>query len=126
MRLASKILSFLAITVIIAHTVVPHTHHSKLADEEHIVQHQQAKTILDYVALGFHFEQQGGELEEFVQDSNDNITFNNSAITLTATLYAVLTIEKQKKTTSYIANNVPLRNKLFTDSFGLRGPPLKS
>ena len=67
MKLVGKILSFLAITIIIAHTVIPHIHHSEISEKEHIYQHQQAKTIFDYIALAFHSEQQGGGFEEFVQ-----------------------------------------------------------
>ena len=126
MNLASKILSFLAISIIIAHGTIPHTHHSEVSEGEHILAHQQAETIFDYVSLVFHIEQQDGALEQFVQD-NDNITFDNISIPHIAILYAVFVpSNKHQETTSHIVNNVPLRNNLFTNSFSLRGPPLKS
>ena len=126
MKLVSKILSFLAISIIIAHAIIPHAHHSDVPEGEHAVVHQQAETIFDYVALAFHIEQQDGALEQFVQD-NDNITFDNISIPHIAILYAVFApSNKHQETTSHIVNNIPLRNNLFTDSFGLRGPPLKS
>lgn len=126
MNLTSKIVSFLAITIIIAHAVIPHVHHSEISEKEHVVQHQEAETIFDYIALAFHSEQQDGALEQFVQD-NDNITFDNISIPHLAILHAVfIPLNEKGKITSFIVNDIPIRNNLFTENLSLRGPPIKS
>jgi len=126
MKLVGKILSFLAITIIIAHTVIPHIHHSEISEKEHIYQHQQAKTIFDYIALAFHSEQQGGGFEEFVQGQYypgfDSVQVSSVAIIFTAFSLS----DKEPQTEEFIISNIPIRNNLYPENLKLRGPPLKS
>ena len=125
-NLSYKILSFLVLAIVAIHAIVPHTHHSDLSGDEHTIQHQEASSVFDYIILAFHNEQQGGELEEFVNGDSDELFEGSNMQTITILYALFIPSAEQKIKISYIVNDIPIRDNLFTTSYTLRGPPSKS
>ena len=65
MRILGNIWLLLAGTLFLLHTLVPHEHHAELSEEDHIGQHESARSLLDFLQLAFHLDQGKGHLEEY-------------------------------------------------------------
>lgn len=65
MRVLKKISLLLAGLMLLLHTMLPHEHHTELNEAAHIVEHQTATGLLDFIKLAFHLDQGEGHLEKF-------------------------------------------------------------
>lgn len=62
---------FVAVSILLMHSFVPHHHHSELSFEQNQEEHQNADGIIDFLALAFHFDHQEGQMEEFTVAQSD-------------------------------------------------------
>ncbi len=56
---------FLAISILLMHSTMPHEHHSELSAQEHAIEHSQAETLIDLLQLAFHLSPSENHLEDF-------------------------------------------------------------
>ena len=61
----SHLFIILAITILVAHTVIPHVHHKQLSENEDLSEHNAANSFLDYVKLALHTDPGSDHLEDF-------------------------------------------------------------
>jgi hypothetical protein len=71
MRQVQFIVQFIAVLILLVHSIVPHHHHDELSEWEHQQEHLEASNILDYLALSLHFDHPDGQLEEFTTAQSD-------------------------------------------------------
>jgi hypothetical protein len=65
MRLPGKIGMFLALSLLLLHSVIPHEHHSDMDDVLHYESHTCATSLFDLIQLSFHNNPGDHHLEEF-------------------------------------------------------------
>lgn len=63
--LARNMMLFIATTIVLLHSIIPHSHHSELSAEQHLQEHENASSILDYLSLAFHLDHEDGQFEDF-------------------------------------------------------------
>lgn len=119
---AVKITSmYLATIIVLLHSFVPHHHHSELITEDHIEEHEEASSLVDFLALAFHFEQHDGQLEKY--DSGTEFQLDDiEAIQYFIPSHFEFTAPTQAKVILVTGNqSVPLSNIISCTE--LRGPP---
>lgn len=62
----------LAGALLLLHSLVAHKHHSELDEATHVVQHEEADDLYDYLQLIFHIDMGGDHLKDY---KNVNFTF---------------------------------------------------
>lgn len=55
----------LSVCFLLLHNLTPHVHHTEMSEEHHISQHEEARTLYDWLMLSFHDDLGGGHLECF-------------------------------------------------------------
>ena len=59
-------LAFLvSVCFLLLHNITPHMHHAEMTEEEHLLHHEEASSLLDWLMLSFHDDLGGGHLECF-------------------------------------------------------------
>lgn len=106
------------------HAVVPHHHHDQLSFQEHVAEHEAADSIVDFLALLFHFE--GGDQ---ILDSLMSINSGLSIVLLTFVACTCLfhfffpvPLEQEKNWLELVS--VPANLIYLTSGKGLRAPPI--
>ncbi len=77
MKVLGKIFMFLAVCILMLHTVIPHDHHEDMSEftRTHVIEHESATSWFDYINLAFHFSPAKNHLEDF-EKSNQNFSFD--------------------------------------------------
>lgn len=123
MKIVRFLALFLATTVVILHSIVPHNHHCNLSPEEHAKEHQSANSLLDFIALGFHADHGEGQWEDFSSSNEVRVQL------MTASIVESLDISPSEflahtESTEFIFGFRPgVLNRGLWDSDVLRGPP---
>lgn len=124
MRQFQFIVQSFAILVLLIHSIVPHQHHAELSDTEHQKQHVEASSILDYIALSFHFDHPDGQLEEYTVaqgDVHEVDQFIQLGDLPSAVVDAVFHVEKESENQFYAYQTE--RQNVSASAHSLRGPP---
>lgn len=66
-KFSIRLVFVLSVSFLLMHNLTPHVHHSEMSEEQHIFQHEEAKTLYDWLMLSFHDDLGGGHLECFSQ-----------------------------------------------------------
>lgn len=117
----------LAMLMVLAHAVVPHQHIKPNSTEEHLEAHQQANSLIDFLALGFHHEQYDGQQEIYLY--GEASSFDADAFDFVAHFallhFEVLFIHEDTVTPQdFYAEFVS--DSPYFDTSTLRGPPVLS
>lgn len=112
----------IATTIVLLHSIIPHSHHSELTHEEHHRQHENASSILDFISLAFHLDHEDGQLEEFVQGNDIDIDQLFPVSTFTATIQLEIVVWPQDLIL-YNSLDVIYTDRSILSSKGLRAPP---
>jgi len=113
-----------AILVLLIHSIVPHQHHAELSGAAHQKQHAEASSILDYIALSFHFDHPDGQLEEYTVaqgDIHEVDQFTQIGDLPSAVVDLVFQVETESENHFYTAQVE--RQNISTSTHSLRGPP---
>ncbi len=113
-----------AILVLLIHSIVPHQHHAELSDTEHQKQHVEASSILDYIALSFHFDHPDGQLEEYTVaqgDVHEVDQFTQIGDLPGAVVDVVFHVEAESENQFYAYQTE--RQNVSAIAHSLRGPP---
>ena len=55
----------LSVIFMLMHNLTPHVHHSEMTEDQHMVHHEEARTLYDWLMLSFHDDLGSGHLECF-------------------------------------------------------------
>lgn len=114
------LLSFSMITL---HSIIPHHHHNEISFEQHLAEHEAAESLVDILALLFHFEG-GDEIFESLMKVNSHIfTFLVAVAVCTCLIHAIkwfLQDDNSSWNTFYLVPTQPL---FILNGTGLRAPP---
>ena len=119
MRMSGKIGMFLAISILMMHSVLPHQHHNQIPDERHSIEHAEANSILDYILLAFHVNPGENHLEEFEKASSISLLF--LAVEISECQFIeqpVVVIQSNRVETDHI-----LLQQFLSRQLSFRGPP---
>ncbi|MEQ9468133.1 MAG: hypothetical protein RLN88_12015 [Ekhidna sp.] len=114
-----KIGMFLAVSLLMAHTLMPHKHHSNVNDEDHFIEHAQAESLLDYIRLAFHVSPGENHLEEFQTAQGVSLYFPVAEILDFQLSNEILEIEAPK----VIFFDAVIEQQFSPDQSNFRGPP---
>lgn len=118
-----NILLFVAMTILMAHALVAHTHVPQSVTEEHAALHQQANSLLDYLELGFHHEAYDGAME--VYQSPNDVKPEIQAHQIAFILRVILNIPIEVSTTPLplTCEKSGTPSFLYASALSRRGPP---
>lgn len=131
MRLVRPFVLSVAMMIVLAHALIPHHHHSDIAGQDNIEEHNDASSIFDLLALAFHFEQYDGQMEIFVPGSqlhaeNADIKIVSLDQDIEFFFSAVEIIDIPETSSGSEIGYIPLSYaKPDPGSSGYRGPPSK-
>lgn len=55
----------LSVILLLMHNLTPHIHHSEMTEDQHMIHHEEASTLYDWLMLSFHDDLGSGHLECF-------------------------------------------------------------
>lgn len=118
-----KILLFAAMTIVMAHGLIAHTHVSIDNSDHHTALHREAKTLLDYFELGFHHEAYDGTME--IYQAPDDTSPEIQPLQLAFVLRVVLDLpfEESAHSLPVEGENSGTSSFLFASALSRRGPP---
>jgi len=62
---------FLAVSILMLHTFMPHDHHEDVDEISHVIEHETASSFFDFIGLAFHFSPSENHLQDFEKSSKD-------------------------------------------------------
>lgn len=119
MKRAGKVAMFIAISILMLHTILPHQHHDQIPDDRHAFEHEQADSLLDYILLAFHANPGENHLEEFEKASS--ATFIFLAAELGSFEFQYINAEKDQPV--WVEYETTLIPQFFYKQISFRGPP---
>ena len=123
MRLFRSFSLFVATIIVLLHSIVAHSHESDLSESAHISEHQEASSILEFIALGFHGDHLDGQLEFFTGSSEISIE-RQDLIHFSPNFCAVLTVQGWGREIELSSSvDFIVRDNLQPRTSSLRGPP---
>jgi len=126
MLIVRNIFLGLVVNMVLFHAVVPHKHHDQMQDGENIVVHENADTIIDFLALGFHLNPDRGHLENYypsnAQPSEDRDTPFPFLTFIPENFFSTVSIQSQE---FFPAETSELFNNSILSAYMLRGPPVQ-
>lgn len=121
MKVLSRISVLLAGALLMFHTVVAHQHHTELSQKEHIVQHQSAVSLFDYIELALHLDQGEGHLENY-QTANE-LQFIPVAVSSDAPSFTFNRSVEESLEVSFPTTQDTLPERYYISYLRFRGPP---
>lgn len=76
MKLINKISIIVAGSILLMHSILPHEHHSELDEEQHVVAHETATSLLDFIKLAFHVDLGEDHLERYKITQQEHLAFD--------------------------------------------------
>ncbi len=125
MKLAGKILMFIAVAILLLHAFLPHSHHEELSEEElteaeHVEAHEGAATILDFIRLAFHLNSGSNYLEDYKNTQQYQAQFFVESSEVAIEFEVVVLEESPKSKTTYLSN---FQTRFRHKGLSFRGPP---
>ena len=121
MKALSKLSVVIAVSFLMLHTLLPHRHHSDLSSVEHIVEHESANSLMDYLKLALHLDQGKGHLENYKVVDGNQYFFLLIQTDLTSFIFQPNFEESDKL--HFPFKNEALPNLHFISNLRFRGPP---
>lgn len=122
MKFLARISVLLAGTLLMFHTFVPHQHHIELNAKEHLVQHNSAVSLFDFIKLALHLDQGEGHLEDYQVKSQQ---FNLAAVTMDAPTFSFDRVVEESSVVSFQITQAALPERYSISNLRFRGPPAK-
>ena len=128
-RKTGNILFAIASLVLLLHNITPHFHHGEISETQHDEEHQDAESLLDWLALTFHSDLGEGHMECFSQvnhlDSDvQSQVFLIPDFLLNEGIQQGLIKENQEDFNLCINRRDKLHPQYFYSDSPLRAPPL--
>ncbi|MGL1888106.1 MAG: hypothetical protein OCD76_16440 [Reichenbachiella sp.] len=122
MKTVKHIFLFLALSLLMLHSIMPHQHHDDNETVEEYQEHQEAQDLLDYLMLAFHISQGEEHLEEF-QVSGSTVMLNHTVVVAVFELvYQPKVVDESN--TEYETNFFVLTtSESIVEGYSFRGPP---
>lgn len=115
---------FIATSLVLLHSIIPHSHHSELTEEENLKQHETASSIIDYLSLAFHLDHEDGQLEDFIPGNDvDPVQLEPYILSNFSVGVTLEVTERELLLTSY---DHFYHDRSSLTSSGLRAPPYLS
>ncbi len=121
MKLIRKISLFLAGSILLLHTVLPHEHHSELSGKEHCEQHETAANLVDFIKLVFHMDQGEGHLEKYQTSGQASFLFHAILVEELLPDFETIVSSENDFPNPFIQNS--LHSRLLSSQLRFRGPP---
>jgi hypothetical protein len=112
---------YLAAIIVLLHSFIPHHHHSELKSLDHLEEHKSANSIVDLLALAFHFEQHDGQLEKYDAGNEFEPNFDYSFDFIVENPYILNDVTTQ--VCQFPIDNFEAHHDAHCYSVELRGPP---
>lgn len=126
MKLMRYLLMYVAATLMLAHSLVPHFHVQQNSSETHVEQHEDASSLLDYLTLAFHHEQYDGQLEIYVASDATEVNFDLDQSIITSDFDFVspnTTSSTEVPAKKYGDHSLFASSEAAIQTYSLRGPP---
>ena len=126
MRIIRLILLSAATMIVLLHSMIAHSHHAEISENQHIEQHQKADTLFDFILLGFHVDHGDGHLEDMTPGDSLDISQDDfiSCFALIATHFHLVEFDVNQEYD--IEKDWSLPNSIHSGPDQLRGPPTLS
>lgn len=95
MTLVRQICMVMAGAILLLHSLLPHEHHRDLDDEEHVVRHEMATSLVDFIKLAFHLDQGEDHLENFKVTEQFQLSLDQYVLAQAYFTFAPKLIESQ-------------------------------
>ena len=110
--------------LVLAHALIPHEHYNSNSAKD-TEAHEEASSLLDYLALGFHHEMYDGQQETYLHGEFQEVDFDQvEFIAHFATLHFEVLFLDDTQATVLVADTSPLIQSYDPGIPVLRGPPV--
>lgn len=125
MKMIRNAALFVATALVLLHSIVPHVHHSDLTSSQDKHMHEEASSIMDFLALAFHLDHSDGNLENYVNSASScDLELDQIILDLPSEIFNIelssIPIDSERSHFCFIYNE---RGHSCSSPPELRGPP---